>query len=215
LDERDRRIRDASRDRLSLPHDPRGRRGAAGLRQLGEPYSADAVPHGLTERVRHGLWRFADQSPDARLVAGELTRPYPAYISFASALATHGAIDQIPREISLASLSRPKRVRTARGNFVVHRLAPEVFGGFEVKGDVAVATPEKAIFDFVYVTQASGDNRQRLPELDLPASFSRRSIDGWVKRISSRRLRRPVADRIARTLEHAEFEDALSAKRRL
>ena len=171
--------------------------------------------HGLTERVRHGLWRFAEQSPDARLVAAEVTRPYPAYISFASALAAHGAIDQIPREISLASLSRPKRVRTARGNFVVHRLAPEVFGGFEVKGDVAVATPEKAIFDFVYVTQASGDNRQRLPELDLPASFSRRSIDGWVKRISSRRLRRPVADRIARTLEHAEFEDALSAKRRL
>ena len=51
--------------------------------------------HGLTERVRHGLWRFADQSPDARLVAAELTRPYPAYISFASALAAHGAIDQI------------------------------------------------------------------------------------------------------------------------
>jgi len=93
--------------------------------------------HGLTERVRHGLWRFAEQSPDARLVAAEVTRPYPAYISFASALAAHGAIDQIPLEISLASLSRPKRVRTARGNFVVHRLAPEVFGGFEVKDDVA------------------------------------------------------------------------------
>src|SRR5438094_4532364 len=68
--------------------------------------------HGLTERVRHGLWRFAEQSPDARLFAAEVTRPYPAYISFASALAAHGAIDQITR-------------------------APEVFGGFEVKDDEA------------------------------------------------------------------------------
>src|SRR5437667_9010873 len=42
-DERHRCVREAARDRLSISHDPRGRRGTAGLRQLGEPYPADAV----------------------------------------------------------------------------------------------------------------------------------------------------------------------------
>jgi predicted transcriptional regulator of viral defense system len=124
-------------------------------------------------------------------------------VSFASALAAHGAIDQIPREIAIASMSRPKRVRTITATFLVHRIPPELFGGFEVHGGVPLATPEKAVFDFVYVSQASGRTRQRLPELDLPRSFSRRAIDTWIKRISSPRLRTLVADRIRRAVAHA------------
>jgi predicted transcriptional regulator of viral defense system len=158
---------------------------------------------GLVHRVRHGLWSVVDRPTDPRLLAQEITRPYPAYVSFASALAAHGAIDQIPREISLASTGRPRRVRTDSGNFVVHRLPAALFGGYELKDGVPLATPEKAIFDFVYVSQASGRTRQRLPELDLPRKFSRRSVDEWIKRISSPRLRRLVIDGVGRALQHA------------
>src|SRR5207302_2833526 len=104
---------------------------------------------GLVQRVRHGLWSLDPAGFDPRRVAAEITRPFPSYVSFASALAAHGGIDQLPREISLASTGRPKRLRTDYGTFVVHHLPAELFGGFEVKGDVALATPEKAIFDFV------------------------------------------------------------------
>ena len=84
---------------------------------------------GLAQRIRHGLWSLADRTADPRLLAGEITRPHPAYISFASALAAHGVIDQIPREIALASTGRAKRVRTSQGIFVVHRVPPRLFGG--------------------------------------------------------------------------------------
>jgi predicted transcriptional regulator of viral defense system len=127
----------------------------------------------LAHQIRHGLWTLADRPADPRLLAGEITRPHPAYVSFASALAAYGVIDQIPREISLASTGRPKRVKT------------DLFGGYDLKDGVAIATPEKALFDFVYVSQASGRNRQRLPELDLPRSFSRSEVQRWIKRISS------------------------------
>jgi len=66
-----------------------------------------------------------------------------------------------------------------------------------------MATPEKALFDFVYVSQASGRTRQRLPELDLPRSFSRREVEGWIKRISSARLRELVTNEVDRALKHA------------
>ncbi len=158
---------------------------------------------GLARRIRHGLWSLADRTADPRLLASEITRPHPAYISFASALAAHGVIDQIPREISLASTGRAKRVKTSQGTFVVHRVPPRLFGGFDLKDGVAIATPEKALFDFVYVSQASGRTRQRLPELDLPRSFSRREVDGWIKRISSSRLRELVSNGVNRALKHA------------
>jgi predicted transcriptional regulator of viral defense system len=158
---------------------------------------------GLARRIRHGLWSVADGVTDPRLLASEITRPHPAYVSFASALAAHGVIDQIPRDITIASTGRPKRVRTSQGTFVVHRVPPSLFGGYELDGEVPIATPEKALFDFVYVSQASGRTRQRLPELDLPRSFSRRGVEKWIKRISSSRLRGLVTNAVDRALRHA------------
>jgi len=72
----------------------------------------------------------------------------------------------------------------------------------------AVATVEKAIFDYFYVACASGHPRRRLPELDLPRDFSENDLRGWIGRIRSPRLRTLVEAAVARALEHAEREDA-------
>jgi len=169
---------------------------------------------GLARRLRHGLWIIADQSLDPRAIVAELTRPFPAYISFQSALAARGAIDQIPREISVASLAKPRRIETRLATYVIHRLPPALFGGFEDSGGVALATVEKALFDYFYVASASGRSRARLPELDLPARFSRRQLDNWLTRIRSARLRTRVRVALERALEHAEYEDARPSHRR-
>ncbi|HEV2249871.1 MAG TPA: hypothetical protein VGT60_05130 [Candidatus Limnocylindria bacterium] len=112
-------------------------------------------------------------------------------------------IDQIPREIHLASLGKAKRVRTPLASFVTHRVPPELFGGFDRRDGFALATAEKAIFDFYYVAAASGHVRQRLPELDLPSSFTRKTIEHWIGRIRSARLRTLVHASIERTLKRA------------
>ena len=168
---------------------------------------------GLVRRLRHGLWLLADQPVDPRAIVSELTRPFPAYISFQSALAARGAIDQIPREISVASLAKPRRIETRLATYVIHRLPPALFGGFEESGGVALATVEKALFDYFYVASASGQARARLPELDLPASFSRKQLDSWLARVRSARLRTRVRAAIERALEHAEYEDRRGPKR--
>jgi transcriptional regulator with XRE-family HTH domain len=51
---------------------------------------------------------------------------------------------------------------------------------------------EKALFDYFYVASASGRSRARTPELDLPASFSRKQVESWLVRIRSVRLRTRV-----------------------
>lgn len=169
---------------------------------------------GLVRRLRHGVWILTDQPLDPRAIVTELTRPFPAYISFQSALATRGAVDQIPREITVASLAKPRRIETRLATYVVHRLPPALFGGFEESGGVALATVEKALFDYFYVASASGRTRARLPELDLPASFSRRQVETWLARIRSERLRTRVSAAIERALEHAEYEDTRGARQR-
>ncbi len=168
---------------------------------------------GLVRRIRYGLWAITPEPLDPRRIIAELTRPFPAYVSFQSALAAHGAIDQIPREIAAASLAKPRRVRTELGTYAIHRLPPEFFGGYEGRDGIALATVEKALFDYFYVACATGDPNRRLPELDLPADFSRKEVDGWIVRIRSPRLRTLVAKAVARALEHAEYEDARRERR--
>ena len=134
---------------------------------------------GLLRRIRQGIWLVAPDAPPPGSIIGELTRPFPAYVSFQSALAMRGAIDQIPREITIASLGKPRRIRTTLGTYRVHHLPPALFGGSEERGGVALATAEKALFDSCYVACASGHPDRRLPELDLRASFSRAEVRRW------------------------------------
>lgn len=165
---------------------------------------------GLARRVRFGLWVIGDEQVDPRTLVPEITRPFPAYVSFASALAAHGAIDQIPREITVASLAKTRRVRTRFGTYDIHRLPPELFGGFDERDGVALASVEKAVLDYFYVACASGHPDRRLPELDLPATFSEKDLRRWIARIASARLRTLVAYAVGRALEHAEREERSS-----
>ncbi len=158
---------------------------------------------GLARRVRYGLWSLAPEPIDPRRLASEITRPYPSYVSFESALSAHGAIDQLPREVTLASLDRAKKVRTTVATFAVHHLPPELFGGFESRDGLSMATPEKALFDYYYVAHATLRHRRRLPELDLPPKFSWHRLQPWLSRVRSLRLRNQVEESLRKAVQQA------------
>jgi len=143
----------------------------------------------LARHVRYGLWIVGPGSVDPRTLIEDITRPYPAYVSFTSALNAHGMIDQAPREISVASLEGAKRVKTALGTYAIHRLPPALFGGWDERDGVKLARPEKALFDLAYVSAVHGARRGRVPELELPAGFDRDSLAHWLSRVESPRLR--------------------------
>jgi predicted transcriptional regulator of viral defense system len=90
----------------------------------------------LARKVRRGLWIVGNDPIDPRRLADELTRPYPAYVSFLSALSAHGMIDQVPREISIASLDSARRIVTSIGTFSVHHLPPELIDGWTERAGI-------------------------------------------------------------------------------
>ena len=63
-------------------------------------------------RIQRGLWAL-DPEIEPRVVGHYLTTPLPSYVSLFSALAEHGMIEQLPRQISLVSLARPRRIVTS------------------------------------------------------------------------------------------------------
>ena len=162
---------------------------------------------GLVRRLRQGFWTL-DADVDPFVLAPYLTAPFPAYISFWSALARHDMIEQIPRQISVASLDRTRHLKTTIGTYSIHHLVPELFEGYHGSQESGyLATPEKALFDTVYIRAARGA-RIFLPELSLPEDFDETQLEGWAHSIATPRLRTLVSRGLEEALRQASRETA-------
>lgn len=158
---------------------------------------------GLVSRLRRGLWALQPDI-DPFVVPPYLTAPLPSYVSFWSALARHGMIEQVPRLIFAASLDRTRRVTTSVGTYSIHHLAPELFDGFVGSEEVGyLATPEKTLFDTVYLRAPRGGNIL-MPELELPGGFQKEKLAEWTSRIARPRLRTLVSRGLERALAGAD-----------
>lgn len=181
----------------------------AALRRLGVPVirtadaaaalglSISAASRTLTQLAQAGLAHAL--RPGAFWVNGDvdpyrlpeyLTAPFESYVSLHSALHLRGMVEQIPEIIYVASLSRTQRMDTRVATFSFHHLAPEVFGGYELLPSGAkLASPEKALFDFAYLSAGRSRLFQALPELELPRGFRRAELKRWLARIPAQRSR--------------------------
>ncbi len=158
---------------------------------------------GLVTPVRRGVWALSDQ-PDPLALAEYVTAPYPSYVSLQTALYRRGMITQIPSSIYLVSLARSDLVETGVGSYSVHHVRPELFDGFEhdPRSGTKLALPEKALFDFLYLSPTRGRLFAALPELELPRGFRRSVVREWVDRIPSARSRTIVARKLDEVLQH-------------
>lgn len=156
---------------------------------------------GLVTPVRRGLWALTDR-PDPLALAEYVTAPYPSYVSLQTALYRRGMVTQIPSMIYLVSLARGDRIETKLGTYSVHHIRPELFGGFEYDpgSGTKLALPEKALFDFLYLSPTRGRLFAALPELELPRGFRRSEVRAWADRIPSPRSRSIVRRKLEEVL---------------
>ncbi|MCI0652636.1 MAG: hypothetical protein L0Z55_12225 [Planctomycetes bacterium] len=152
---------------------------------------------GLAKRIFRGIWTL-DMKADPLTVPERLTAPFPAYVSFQSALYLHGLISQITQITYVASLAPTRRVKTSMGTFSIHRLAPRYFGGYttDPESGVRLATPEKALMDVLYLGNARSRLFASLPELALPHNFSALKARRWLEQIRDPSRRTMVGARL-------------------
>ena len=163
---------------------------------------------GLVTAVRKGLWALAEE-PDPLALAEYVTAPYPSYLSLQTALYRHGMIEQIPSMIFAVSLARTARIETPLGTYSVHHVQPAFFDGFDsvAESGIKLATPEKALVDFLYLSPTRGRLFASLPEVELPRGFRRSEARRWAERIPSKRMRTIVARKLDQVFARAQPGD--------
>jgi predicted transcriptional regulator of viral defense system len=157
--------------------------------------------------LRRGLWGIPEQI-DPLMLPEYLTAPLPSYISLQSALFYHAMISQIPNLIYAVSLARTKKFTTPLGTVSIHHIQPDFFFGFEAIGkhQIKMATPEKAIFDTLYLSIAKSKLFYPLPELELPKRFSIKKVNDMLQNIKSISKRNLLTKRFNKLISSSKFE---------
>ncbi len=152
---------------------------------------------GMIVHLSRGRW-LIDKKVDRLALPELISAPHPAYISLQSALFHHGLIEQIPSILYAVTPARPRQFRTPMGAVSFHRMPPELFTGFELssKSDSKIATPEKALFDLLYLAPGKSRLFSKLPELSIPRGFQWQRLKEYTQRVKSSGRRTYIAERI-------------------
>jgi predicted transcriptional regulator of viral defense system len=152
---------------------------------------------GMIVHLSRGRW-LVNEKIDRLALPELILAPYPAYISLQSALFHHGLIEQIPTVIYAVTPTRPRRLRTPIGTISFHRMPPELFQGFELSSgsDAKIATPEKALFDLLYLAPGRSRVFSNPPELTIPRRFKWQRLKEYTELVKSSGRRAYIAERI-------------------
>ncbi len=152
--------------------------------------------------LTRGCWAYSDNI-DPLLLPNVLAQPMLAYVSLYSALYYHGMIEQIPTTVFAISNGKTKLVTTPLVTVSIHSINPLLFTGYNLygKNSVLMATPEKALFDTLYLMPAKSNYFKRLTEVELPANFQPQLFEPWLKRVKSEGRCNSINANLAKLLE--------------
>lgn len=163
---------------------------------------------GMITRIKRGVWAVVHH-PDfsAYAVVPHLFKGEEAgYVSLLSALSLHGMIDQIPQVVQVMTTRQRSQLRTPVGTYEFHQMQAELFDGFgpyRGMGNFDIATPEKALFDTMYLSARKGRRFAHLPEIEMPTGLSPTEVEEWIRRVAHEPLRLAIVERWQRLAEAA------------
>lgn len=104
---------------------------------------------GLLRRLKRGVYEIEFSENRLEEIANQLY--FPSYISFESALAIYGIIDQIPYTLTFATSKKSKKMVLSNREIEYRQIKKELFFGYQLKNRVLIAEPEKALLDQIYL----------------------------------------------------------------
>ena len=129
------------------------------------------VDRGILEKVGLGIYRLFTSKTSMEKIAASLY--VPNYLSFESLLSRYGVLNLVPYTITFATTRKTRRI-TLLGRAIEYRqIKKELFWGYEIKGGIYTAKPEKAFLDLVYLA-SKGVASIDLDELDTKKLSSKK-----------------------------------------
>lgn len=101
-------------------------------------------------RLKQNLYTFPDFHPNVFVIGQQMV--FPSYYSLESVLSWNGIIPEGTTAYTLITSKKTQQYGNEFGTFSYRHLSPEFFFGVEQRKDGAwVATPEKALLDYLYL----------------------------------------------------------------
>ena len=113
------------------------------------------IKRGELVGIKRGLYSFPNSKVDEFVLANKIYTP--SYVSLESALNIYGIIPDIVANITSVTPVTSKRFNTALGTYIYSKINKSLYFGYESVLDnesklyYNIASPEKALLDYIYV----------------------------------------------------------------
>ena len=104
----------------------------------------------------------------------------PSYISMQSALSFHNIMTGFPYQITGITIKKSKNLLIDEKVFSYSKIDSKLFWGFEKKEDFLIATPEKALLDYVYFA-SKGIVNLNWDEIDT-TNLDKKLLSEWARK---------------------------------
>ncbi len=166
------------------------------------------VKKGYLIKLRNNYYSFPEYLKEPNYEYYIANRIYrPSYISLHSALAFYGLIPEAVIQIISVTSLKTKTIVNDFGNFSYHTMHPSLIFGYEItpldkKRTFLLATPEKAILDFLYLYPFY-KKPEDYQELRIDPDIWEETVDedklyAFLKRFNKKRLQERVNSLIQR-----------------
>lgn len=103
---------------------------------------------GILKKLIKGKYQFLLKEAGDFTIANFLYQP--SYISMESALSFHSIMTGFPHQITSITIKKSKEFEVGGREYIYSTISPDLFWGWEKKENFLVATPEKALLDYLY-----------------------------------------------------------------
>lgn len=141
------------------------------------------------ERIKRGeyLFRYSDKNISDFQLANFLLEP--SYVSLESALVYYELIDQFTYQITSITTRKTRTLTAREKTFAYSSIIPEMYWGYTNENEFLIATPEKALVDFIYL---SGKTDRPLPKSIHIDKLNKKRLQNYLDRLDSARYAREL-----------------------
>jgi len=148
---------------------------------------------GYIRRMAKNIFTFSENRPDEWMLFLVANKLYtPSCVSLESALSLHGLIPETTFAITSVSTKKTTRFESVSGLYIYRKIKPALMFGYDLKHyrntAIRIATPEKALLDFLYLNPGLED-QGKLEELRINsdgfAGMNFKKINTWLEYIDS------------------------------
>ncbi len=107
-------------------------------------------------RLRKNIYTIDNSPQNIQKIANLIY--WPSYLSFESALALYGIVNQIPYASTFATKLKTKKITLADQSIEYHQILPKLFFGYTLQKDLFIALPEKTLLDQLYLVSLGKAN---------------------------------------------------------